>query len=289
MLNPSIRSQLAEDNSSQWHANLNIVYICRDRATQIEKSFSQAPLKIQRPFYPEGKNICHSLILHTAGGIVGGDLLSQDLHLKTNAHAVITTVAAGKVYRSNGQVAKHNVKIKIDAEACLEFLPQETIVFDGAIYHQNLKVELAPGATWLGWEINRFGRSHRGEKFYSGEWLSHIEVWQQNQPLWIDRAWLPGDRALFNSANALAGKPVIGTLSWLGRSVSAETIAQIRDLWRQQNSQADAGVTELISGLLCRYRGDSTSEAKNWLIGVWHLLRQTYLQRSAIVPRVWQI
>jgi urease accessory protein len=279
--------QQAFDQTSGWHGKLNLIYTQTDRATQIDKAFTQAPLKLQRPFYPEGKNICHSVILHTAGGIVGGDRLSQNIHLQADTNVLITTVAASKVYRSNGKAAKQTINIQIDTGACLEFLPQETIVFDGAIYRQDLRIELATEATWLGWEINRFGRSRRGEKFYTGEWRSHTEVWQQGTPLWIDRAWLPGDAKLFHSPNALAGKPVIGTLTWLGKPVSQETIQQIRKLWQPQNNRVDAGVTELMSGILCRYRGDSTSEARSWFTKVWHLLRLTYLQRDAIVPRVW--
>lgn len=281
--------QLLEDKTPGWHGSLSLVYKHSQGETQIQKSFAQAPLKLQRPFYPEGKEVCHSVILHTAGGIVGGDRNSQNIHLQANTNALITTVAAGKIYRSNGKTATQTVDIKIDTGACLEFLPQETIVFDGAIYRQDLRIELATEATWLGWEINRFGRSARGEKFYAGEWRSHTEVWQQGKPLWVDRAWLPGDKQLFHSPNVLAGKPVIATLTWLGKPVSKETIEAVRNLWQPQGDRSDAGVTELISGLLCRYRGNSTSEARSWFIQVWHLLRLSYLKRGAIVPRVWQI
>jgi urease accessory protein len=272
-----------------WHGTLDLVYVDRAGETQVEKAFARSPLKIQRPFYPEGKNICHSIVLHTAGGIVGGDLLSQNIHLQKNTNVLITTTAASKIYRSQGQIAKGAIDIKIDSGSCLEFLPQETIVFDGAIYRQDLRVELAPEATWLSWDINRFGRSHRGEKFYSGEWRSHTEIWQVGKPLWIDRSWLLGDRELFHSFNALAGKPIVGTLCSIGKPVSQETIDRVRSLWQPENSQADVGVTELISGILCRYRGYSTAEVKNWFTNVWHLLRELDLKRSPIVPRVWQI
>jgi urease accessory protein len=105
----------------------------------------------------------------------------------------------------------------------------------------------------------------------------------------VDRAYLLGDRELFHSANAMAGKPIIGSFSAIGKPVSQETIDRVRSLWQQENSQADVGVTELISGLLCRYRGDSTAEVKKWFTNVWHLLREIHLKRSPIIPRVWQL
>jgi urease accessory protein UreH len=171
-----------------WHGKLNLVYAQRGGITQLIHSQHQAPLKVQRPFYPEGEQVCHSVILHTAGGVVGGDRLSIDLHLEDNARTLITTAAAGKIYRSNGLQARQNIEIEVNAGAGVEWLPQETIIFDGAIYRQDLRVELALGATWLGWEITRFGRSARGERFCSGEWRSHTEIWQQGHPLWIETA-----------------------------------------------------------------------------------------------------
>jgi urease accessory protein len=283
-----IDKQLIEkSNQSGWHGTLDLVYANFNDATQINYSHSQAPLKVQRPFYPEGKSICQSVVLHTAGGMVGGDRLSQNFHLQSNAKTSITTAAASKIYRSNGQLAKQNINIKIDAGAWLEFLPQETIVFNGAVYRQDLQVELAPGASWLGWEITRFGRSARGEKFLQGAWRSCMEVWQQGCPLWIDRQWLLGGEEMFYSANGLAGKPVVGTLCWLGQSVAPEVTEQVRNLWTNHQTEGEAGVTHLLTGLLCRYRGNSCSEVRKWFTDVWQLLRLTYLGIPATKPRVW--
>ncbi len=282
------RSLSTETAAAQWHGSLDLVYAHRHGQTQPIHAQVQAPLKVQRPFYPEGQAVCHSVVLHTAGGIVGGDRLSQNIHLEPNAQALITTAAAGKVYRSNGQQASQTIVIKVDGGACLEWLPQETIVFNGAIYRQDLRVELAPSASWLGWEITRFGRSARGEKFLQGEWRSHTEVWQQGRPLWIDRQWLPASEEIFNSPHGLAGQPIVASLVWVGQPASAEIVEKARILWSEQERQGEAGVTQLISGLLCRYRGSSTFEVRNWFTDVWQLLRLSFLGRAATKPRVWQ-
>jgi urease accessory protein len=220
--------------------------------------------------------------------MVGGDRLCLDLRLEPNAQVLITTAAAGKVYRSNGLEAQQTIQIKVAAGACLEWLPQETIIFNGAIYRQDLRVELAPGATWLGWEMTRFGRSARGEQFLQGNWRSRTEVWQ-GRPLWIDSQWLKGGEAMLNSPHGLAGYPVVGSLAWIGQAVSPDLVAKARSLWTSTNYQGEAGVTCLPEGLLCRYRGPSTTEVRNWLIEVWHLLRLSCLERPACPPRVWQL
>lgn len=287
-----------------WQGYLNLAYADRNGTTQIVDNYAQAPLKVQRAFYPEGKEVCHSVILHTAGGVVGGDRLSLSFHLYPNAQALITTAAAAKIYRSNGLEAKQTIAIEVASGAKLEWLPQESIVFNGAHYRQNLRINLALNSSILLWEITRFGRSARGEKFLSGEWRSHTEIWQEHRPLWIDRQWLKGGEEMLNSPYYLAGQPVTATLAWVGQPVTAELVEKVRALWEAQltNSHSNrqdlcpilekitppsVGVTRLTNGLLCRYRGSSTVAARNWFVEVWHLLRLSFWERPACLPRVW--
>jgi len=300
--------------SKTWHGKLNLIYNHSQNKTKLIQTKNQAPLKIQRPFYPEGKSICHSVILHTAGGIVGGDRLSSTIHLQPQAKALITTAAANKIYRSNGLQARQNIEIKIDNNACLEWLPQETIVFNSANYRQDIRIILATEANFIGWEITRFGRTARKEKFVQGEWRSHFEIWRNNKPLWIDRQYLPGSEEIFASPHGLAGKPIVGTLIYIGKPPSSEIIQQLRTLWeetrgeggighgalgighgdKETRGQGDKGtscygMTRLENGLLCRYRSDSTSEVRNWFIKVWQLLRISLLNRDRCLPRVWML
>jgi urease accessory protein len=285
----SINPALEPEDLTGWHGSLNLVFARQHSGTQLIENRVKAPLKVQRLLYPEGEEVCHSIVLHTAGGIVGGDRLSYDFHLQPDAQALITTPAASKIYRSNGKAARQTLQMQVDVGANLEWLPQETIVFNGAIYRQELRVELAPGASWLGWEITRFGRSARGEKFLQGEWRSHTEVWQQGKPLWIDRQWLPGGEEIVNSPHGLAGQPIVASLAWVGQVVTPETVQQARQLWLNPEDRGEIGVTRLISGILCRYRGDNSTAVRHWFISVWDFLRRSHLNRYSCIPRVWQI
>ncbi len=270
-----------------WHGSLKLIYARGDQETHVAYSQAQAPLKVQRSLYPEGKDVCHSVILHTAGGIVGGDRLSLDIQLQPEANALITTASAGKIYRTNGLEARQTTHVDLAAGACLEWLPQETIVFDQAVYRQDMRVELAPGATWLGWEITRFGRSARGEQFLQGDWRSHTEIWQQGRPLWIDRQWLPGSEASFHGTHGLAGCPIVGSFAFVGQAVDTALVEKARSLW--VGAAGESGVTRLQSGLLCRYRGHSTAAVRHWFVEVWRLIRLSFLGRSGAVPRVWGV
>jgi urease accessory protein len=267
-----------------WQGRLQLAYRHDRGKTQAIQHQGIAPLKVQRSFYPEGEGICHNVMLHTAGGVVGGDSLSIDIDLQPASRVVLTTAAAGKIYGSNGTRATQSIVHNLAAHTSLEWLPQETIIFNGAIFHQHLRVNLAPSATWMGWEINRFGRTASGEKFISGEWKSATEVYRDGQPLWIDRQWLCGD-ALIDSPHSLAGYPIVGSLAWIDRSVSKELVTEIRSLFHGEPSKI--GVTRLSAGLLCRYRGDSTPEVRRWFTAVWHLLRHSFLDSKPISLRVW--
>lgn len=276
-------------HSTRWHGSLDLGFAWRHDSTQLIRSQAQAPFKVQRPFYPEGAAVCHSVVLHTAGGMVGGDRLSSKIQLEPDAQALITTAAASKVYRSHGLTAAQTIEIQVGDRACLEWLPQETILFQNAQYQQTLRVELAPTATWLGWEITRLGRSARGEQFLSGEWRSRTEVWQQGRPLWIDPQHLIGSETLVQSPHALAGQAVVGCFALIGHAVEPELVNQARSLWQAGNYPGEAGVTRLMSGLLCRYRGPASNAARRWFMQVWQLWRSTYLGRDACPPRVWQL
>jgi len=271
--------------TSAWTGCIRLRFNYRNNKTHVVPQQVRAPLKVQRPFYPEGPEVCHSVILHTAGGMVGGDRLDWQLQLDAQARALITTAAASKVYRSNGLAAQQTIKIHVAAGACLEWLPQETIVFDGAVYQQDLRVELAPGASWLAWEITRFGRTARAEQFLQGSWRSRTEVWQQGRPLWIDPQLLQGGTAMLNTPHGLAGYPVVGTLVYVGPALPPDLVAKARSLWG--TSIGEAGSTHLPQGMLCRYRGPSSWEARNWFTQVWHLLRFSLLGRPACRPPVW--
>jgi len=257
------------EKTTRWQGTLNLEYQYKYPQTRVTQVYHVAPLKVQRSFYPEGKNICQTMILNTAGGIVETDRLEQQIYLNNNARVSITTASAGKIYRSEKAQAQQHVNIQIESGGYLEFFPQENIIFSGANYYQKLKVELAPQAEYLGWEINRFGRSARGEKFLTGTWLSVTEISREGKPIWIDRQALWGEKNLFTTPNGLANKPVVGTFSWIGLTVTPEIITTMRCLG--ENLEGETGVTQLIEGLVCRYRGYSTTEVKQWFRAIANL------------------
>lgn len=271
-----------------WQGSVNLDYGVQGNQTQIVSVYSKAPFKVQRPFYPAADSACHSVLVHTAGGMVGGDRLSIDLNLQPHSHALVTTSAAGKVYRSEAESCHQIITINLDASALCEWVPQESILFEGAKFHQTMRVNLAPTALWMGMEFFRFGRTARGERFRLGEWRSQSEVWQQGHPLWIDRSVLSGEMS--QSPTTLGTTTVMGTLVVLGRDFEKAAIAQIRqDCIPELIPQGHIGISRLPQGVICRYLGSSTAEGRHYFLKIWENLRQIYAGRGICIPRVWQL
>lgn len=266
---------------------MSLSFSQRKGETYISHSYAQAPLAIQSPFYPEGNEVCHCIVLNPPGGVAGNDILQIDLNLDPGSKVLITTPAAGKLYKTNGLKSRQITSVHIGKGASLEWLPQGTIVFDGAISSQEIKVILEPGAIWTAWDVTRFGRTYRGERFLQGVWKSSVEVWQGEDLLWIDRQKLEGGSRLLESPYGLFGHSVIGQLILLGQDISVDMINSVRSTWNPERNKGEAGVSRLQSGILCRYRGSSTIEAHQWFNAVWALLRKLLMGRESCPPRIW--
>lgn len=281
-----------------WHGKADLVYDQRGSKTVPTRSFTQAPLKVQRPLYPEGPEVCHSVLVHTAGGMVSGDQITVKTQTYPHSRALITTAAANKIYGHGGGLGaggdstitldetQQTVTLTLASGSCLEWFPQDTIIFSGAQYRQRVRVNLAEGALWCGWDVTRFGRSAGGERFNQGHWRSDLEVWQGDLPLWVDRQQIAGGSLALDSPNGLAGHAVVGTLALVGWMPTPAQVATLRDLW-PSDQPGDIGVSRLQKGVLCRYRGPSSEAAHRWFVAVWQVLRPLYLGRPAVASRVW--
>ncbi|MBD0335008.1 MAG: urease accessory protein UreD [Cyanobacteria bacterium Co-bin13] len=271
-----------------WCGSARLAYTHDGGKTVLAQNYAQAPLKLQRPLYPEGDSVCHSVLVHTAGGMVGSDRIHIAADLAPASRALVTTAAANKIYRSQGQTAQQVTQLSLSENACLEWLPQETIVFNGAYFFQQTRIDLAVGSVWLGWDITRFGRSARGETFQQGCWRSHLEVWQAGRPLWLDRQFLAGGSETLTSLHGLAGHPVVASLVLVGYAPTPDDMEKLRTLGRP-DAPAEVGITRLQQGLLCRYRGASSQAARQWFVALWGQLRPAYLNRPAGVSRIWGV
>lgn len=269
---------------SGWQAQLRLGFTDRAARTVLSERLHYGPLQVQRPFYPEG-GVCHVYILHPPGGVVGGDQLTLDVTLKPQAHALITTPAAGKFYRSAGPSAIQQQRLQVATAALLEWLPQENIVYQGARLTTTTIVELADAARFIGWDILCLGRPAAGEGFATGEVRPHLEIRRAAQPLYRERARYSGGSPLLAAPWGLAGQPVIGTLLAVGAPSAA--LAAVRTVLSDAAAETVCAVSDCEGVLVCRYRGPSAEQARRLFIRIWQVLRPLVADRPACVPRIW--
>ena len=175
-----------------WRAELTLDFERRGARTVLAARRHDGPLVVQKPLYPEGDAVCHAIVVHPPAGIAGGDELEIAARAGEGAHALLTTPGAGKWYRSMGPWARQALAFEARAGACIEWLPQETIVFDGALAETAYDVNLGAQAGIIGWDIVCLGRTGSGERFASGTLRSSIRIRRENRLLWLERGRIDG-------------------------------------------------------------------------------------------------
>ena len=242
------------------------------------------PLRVQKALYPEGPQVCQAIIVHPPGGIVGGDTLHIDIESSAGAHAQLTTPGASKWYRSAAASAKAVTTLRVGAGALLEWLPQESILFDGARASIALRVELAPDAGFFGWEVMCLGRTASNERFTHGSLRQSLELFRGGALAFCERAAIDGGGHALQSGAILNGAPVYGTLVAAGATIPDELLAACRAI---TCAEGDGALTRLPDVLVARYRGGSASAARTYFANLWRLLRPLLAGRDAVLPRIF--
>jgi urease accessory protein len=267
------------DAETGWRAELELEFARSGARTILAHRRHFGPLAVQRPFHPEGP-VCHVYLLHPPGGVVAGDRLAIRIAAGEGAEALATTPAAGKFYRSEGRAARQSVHLKVASGASLEWLPQETILYEDARAALDLEVDLAPGARFFGWEVFSLGRPAAGEDFGRGEAALSWRIQREGRPFFRER--LRVDRAALDSPWGLRGHSAFGTL--FASPADAASLDRVRELI---GDRPGIGAT-LVDGLLiCRGVDERADRLRRFFETAWAALRPHVLGRDACPPRIW--
>lgn len=274
--------------SSPWRAELSLGFATRSTGqnqarTVLSHRQHYGPLVVQRPFYPE-KDTCHIYLLHPPGGIAGGDQLSLDVQVQDHAHSLITTPAANKFYRSDGPLAVQQQNITLSGQGRFEWLPQETILFNGCKVRTGTTVRLKSGARFIGWEILCLGRPAGNELFSEGFCRQHLELWRDEQPLFIERALFDGGSNALQAPWGLAGMPVTGTM--LITPATTIELDMVRSNVQSRSSELFSA-TLINDVLVLRYLGMQGEHARHCFTRAWDCVRPSIMGKSACIPRIW--
>lgn len=296
----SPRVLTASQQADGWQASLRLCFKNKGDRTVLAGAEHRGPLRVQRPFYPEGAP-CHIYLLHPPGGMVAGDNLLINLDCQPESQVLITTPAAGKLYRVADQASPQyqGVTASVAAGASLEWLPQETILFNGARGELLSRFDLAAESQLIGWDIVCLGRRASGERFEQGRVKQRIEIYRQGAPIFVDRVSFNGGSEMLSAPWGMATEVVSGTLFATlkpGFKPDLDTLrAELADSGSPDAGLASAdhanagrwGVTQRSGVLLVRYLGDSSESCRRGFERIWQQLRPQLLSRPVHRPRIW--
>ena len=250
--------------------------------TRLKHLYQPAPCRILFPRQSPGTPK-EAVIVTTSGGIVGGDRLRFEIDAEPGSVASVTTQAAEKVYRSTGAASEIDVSVRAQDGALLEWVPQETILFDGARLRRHTRIEVAGTARMLAGEIVVFGRRARGESFTKG--LLH-DAWRLSRDgrlVWADALNLSADIATgIENRHAFDGAAAVATAVYCAPD-AADYLDTARHLCRT------GGATCIDNVLVVRLVHTDAAALRAEFTHFWKHFRHEAAGLPPVLPRVWDV
>lgn len=300
-------------NRPGWLATFDANFYAAEGETRLGETAHFGPLRVQRPFFPEGADCLHLYILHPPGGLVGGDVLRVTLHSHPAAHCLITTPSAGKFYRNITSFAQQqSVNITVDDGAVFEYFPQENIIFDGAKAELETTINISGSGLFCGWEISSLGRYESGDALTCGSIKQTMTIFHDHQRVFIDHLSFQAPSRLQVSQAGLQGRWVIATFvinqdlfphgapqgtpqgTPQGAALTSERQSALEALleWRDDFERRHADIhivfTQKPGIWIARALGDVVETIRIAFEYLWSILRPLALGRPASPPRIWR-
>lgn len=274
-----------------WHASLQLDYTLEGTRT-VARHAHNGPLRILQSLYPEGDAVCHNVLVHPPGGLVGGDTLDITATVGPGAHGLVTTPGATRFYRSTGERALQRTHLTLAEGARLEWLPLEALCYNACNAENHLTLNLAPGAECMGWDVTALGLPHAGQPFETGRFVQHIEA----PGRWLERGVInAADHRLLESPQGLAGHRCMASLFFvvgtpLERARRDTALDAARAVMDAHALKASAGATSPNGQVLVvRALAPQVEPAMQLLQQVRAAWRAALWQLCAEPPRIWSM
>lgn len=226
-------------------------------------------------------NWLEAVLINTSGGLTGGDRMAWSAQALPDTHLVVTTQACERIYRSSGGAADVRTILSVQPGARLDWLPQETIVFDGSALRRTLEVDLAEDATFLGLEAVIRGREAHGEDALAASISDRWRVRRAGQLLHAEAARLDADDTLARANIALlGGARAYATLLY----IAPDAERRIEKLKQLVADHPGAGVSRIGDKIVLRALGRSGYHLRKIVMPTI-----AALAGAGAVPRLWSL
>lgn len=258
------------------------------RLTDLEQ---RAPLRV---LFPRDRDcgVPQAVFVTTGGGLVGGDLHEIALNVSEDAAIIVTTQAAEKVYRSTGADTRIDASVRAAAGSWVEWMPQETILFNGSRLHRRTTIDMAPTGRFLGGEMIVFGRAAHGESLTNGVLRDAWRVRVGGRLVWADTLLLEGNIAQRLAAASGFDRAVAAvTLVYAGEDAESR-LAAVRAMLAELSAEADESTPRFaatsVNGLLViRGLAWQPQHLRTALIAFWRRFRSLVAGLPPQEPRIW--
>ena len=274
-----------------WRADLKLDYTLESQRTVV-RYLHQGPLRILQSLYPEGDQICHNVLVHPPGGLVGGDTLDIQVNVAEGAHALVSTPSATRFYKSGGQAALQQVTATLAPGARLEWLPIEAIAYNDCEATNCAIFNLAPTSELMAWDVTALGLPSSDLAFTKGHFQQHLEI----PGVWLERGNLRGDDTRWlNSPLGLAGQKCLASLVFAsGHNIdpqrAAQAIEAAREVLEAHPLRLQAGVTcAHPQVIVLRVMSPLVEPSMDLLKKVWAVWRHTLWALPSTPPRIWSV
>lgn len=244
-----------------------------------------SPLRVLFPHVPDAE-IPQAALVTTSGGVVGGDQLDLRLEAGAGTRVQFMAQAAEKIYGSAGPDARIHVDVTAGTDAWAEYLPQETILFQGARLRRRTRLHAAASARLLAGEMIVFGRSAMDERVTHGLLREAWEVRREGRLIWADAQHLDGDiESLLAAPAGFAGANACATLLLL----CPDPIRHL-EAARAVIAGQDRAAATIVNGLLLlRWLSADAAALRRSFAAAWTHLRAAEAGLPAQLPRLWHV
>ncbi|QIO09878.1 urease accessory protein UreD [Acinetobacter lanii] len=290
-MNQALQDQTLK-NAQYWFAKLELGFKKDQERTILAHRKHHGPVRVQKMLWPEKTGVCHAIIVHPPAGIAGGDHLTFNICVDAHAHGLVTTPGAGKWYKTNLKKAFQHIDIQVEDQAIFEWLPQETMLFNGALAHSETKIQLAESASFIGWDMLVLGRQARQEQFNDGLYQNRFQLSQNNQLLVTDTLRFQGNDRFLNSCLGMHGHAVMASFwavppqSMRDSNLLERQLDVLRDLIMRMNLPVTLTLLDYV--IIARYLGDDVRQCHDAFAGIRARLRRDWFGLDEEFPRIWR-
>lgn len=271
------------EQSNQARARLDMRWHDTDHGTRLATVYQAAPYRLLKPHVEPGEPPL-AVAANVSGGVVGGDTLDLTLTVGPDASLSAVGQAAEKIYRSAGPTASLTNTISVGEGGALDWMPQGTILFDGAKLKRLTTIDLAADARLLYGEILIFGRRGMGERLATGSIMDALDVSVDGRRVFADRFRLADDMAGLTDRFALDGAAAAGVA--IIHVPAVDLLDTVRDRL-PSDAGLRCGVTTRGPLHVVRWLGRDAAQLRASVGEFWRWAREAICGFPARLPSVW--